>query len=919
MSVRQFTLGRNDALCLVTILALATLFLAPALRPGYTLLPLGLESGIAPWNKQVYQQAQNLLLSDPFYQYYPFRNVIAESLREGRFILWNPYVFSGHPMLGDVMTQTFYPPNIVGALLFPLARAWVFLIWGHLGMTGALMYAYLRSMSLRPVNALFGAIIWMFNAVTVVWLETPQFLSTIAWLPGILWLLSIGEKHHRWSAIAGAGAMFGVLILAGQTQYAIGAAWLIGVWGVFHTAVQSLKQRRIVLWPLIAVLVVGVLGVGMGMIQLAPAIELIKLSHRSLLPTLFQTRWPPRYAITLWMPDFYGNPIRSPWWGDGNIAERNAYFGLWPFILSLCALSWSKRLNGRFWGGMVFILLLSLWGTPVTYLMSWMPGIRYVPLTRLLYFVPFVGGIAAAFALDAAQDHLPEHPRRVWATLAVVILLLVAVSGIIIYPQCEQVIEHSEYLWPQVGTLILLLSIGLGGWGLIRKHPTARLSAPKFWGTLLIVLVSCADLMVWGMPFNPVNSLDILYPENPITDWLRQNPGLYRVLPLQSGRVVFGPGVLSIFGFQEPGGYSSQIIRRYRDLAKAIQGRVDMWWMAPNTQMLVHSEFDPLFSMLNVKYVLSSYQRPERVTVEVASEGCLTDVPLHQGELVTQEFQVANPGLNRVDLRFRPVGNLGQAMLRFWLWRNHAGGALIADIPFKATEISAEGEKVFFFLPVPDSVDETFVWGVEVIEAEAGADLALCHADDGYNFSFSAYSTQLRFADTLQGVWIYENPNVLPRAYVSHHVETVTDEEALARLRNKDFDPWHSVLVPLPVSPELQALTETPRLSSISPASVVEYSPHKVIVDVQTAAPGILVLSDAWYPGWYSTVDGQDADILRINHALRGVYVDNGTHRVEFRFRPPSLYLGATFSFGALLTMVLIVRLDWRHCRKRQE
>lgn len=906
MSIRRFAVGRSDALCIAAILILATLFLAPALRPGYTLLPLDLEAGIAPWDTQIHQQLQNWLLSDPFYQYYPFRNLIAESLRQGGFILWNPYIFGGHPMMGDVLAQTFYPPNIVGMLLFPLARAWVFLIWGHMAMTGALMYGYLRHVKLRPAVALFGAIAWMLNAVTVVWLETPHFLSTVAWLPGIFWLLDIGKTRRRWSAIAGAGALFGVLMLAGQIQYAIGSAWLIGIWGAFHTVVESLEQRRIVLWSLIAVLVAGSLGIGIGMIQLAPAFEFLQFSHRvNPFATLFQTRWPLRYAITLWMPDFYGNPVRSPWWGDSNIAEMSAYFGLWPFILSLCALVWSRRISARFWGSMLFVILLAVWGTPAAYLMRWMPGMRYVLLRRLLILVPFVGSIAAAFALDAVQDHLPKYPGQIWIALAIVIALLIVASGIVILPQFGQVVKHSRYLWPQAGILAVLLVTGLGGLGLIRNHPT--------WGTVLIVSITCVDLMIWGMPFNPVNSLDILYPENPITDWLRQDTGLYRVLPLQSDPFVFGPNVLSKFGFQEPGGYSSQINARYRDLLKAIRDPDDRWATVANRHLLIHSEFDPLFSMLNVKYALASHQQPERITVEAAFEGCPADVPLHQGDLVTQEFQVANPGLNRVDLQFRPIRNPGQATLRFWLWRNHVDGELIANIPFEAAEISTKGEEFFFFAAVSDSMGETFVWGVEVIDAVEEPGLALCQVDDGHSFSFSAYSTQLRFADTFQGTWIYENPSALPRAYVSHRVEAMMDEEAIARLENKEFDPWHSVLVTRPMSPELQSLAETPRLSSMSPATVVEYSPHKVVVDVRTDSPGILVLSDAWYPGWYAKVDGQDADILRVNYALRGVYVDSGTHRVVFQFRPPSLYLGAVFTLGALLAVALIVWLDWRY------
>jgi hypothetical protein len=904
----------TDCRCALVIVVATVVFMGPALCPGYTLLPLALEGGIAPWNKQVYLPNQNLLLSDPFYQYYPFRNLIAQSLRQGELALWNPYIFSGHPMMGDLLTQTFYPPNILGGLLFPLARVWVFLIWGHLAITGLFMYGYVRLMGLRPVSALFGALAWTFNAVTVVWLETPHFLSTIAWLPGVFWLLSIGVERRQWIAIAGAGVMFGMLILAGQTQYAIGATWLIGVWAVFHTVIESVSRRRIILWPALTAVVTGLLGIGIGMIQLAPAFEFVQLSHRaspalSLSLDWLQPGWPVRNAIMLWMPDFYGNPVRYPWWRESNIAEMSAYFGLWPFILSLCALVWSKRLDARFWGGVLLIVLLAVWGTPVVYLLRLVPGMPYVTLTRLLFLVPFAGSIASAFALDAAQEHLSTRPKRVWLTLAGVMTLLLATSAAIVLSQQEQIIAHSPSLWPQVASLVLLLLVGCIGWTVARR----RLA----WGLGLLVLISCVDLLAWGMPFNPVTPVSILYPENPITDWLRQDTGLYRVLPLQSDRVVFGPNVLSVFGFQEPGGYSSQVVRRYRDLGKAISSRVDIWWMAVNRNVLVHSEFDPLFSMLNVKYVLSSYQQPERITIEASPEGCLTSTPLHAGKLITQEFQVANPGLNRIDLRFEPTENPRQIALRFWLWRDHVHGGLIADIPFDGAEISGTGEKVFFFAPVPDSMRGTFVWGIQVVEGE-DAGLALCQANDNQGFSFIAYSTQLKFADTRQGTWIYENPNVLPRAYVSHHVEAVTDEEALTRVRNKEFDPWHSVLVSS-LSPELQRLTETPPLSPISSASIIEYLPHRVTMNAQTDTPGVLVLSDTWYPGWYVTVNGQNAHVLRVNCSLRGVYLDSGTHQVQFRFRPPSLYFGVAVTTATLLTTALMAWLGWRQRRKRQK
>jgi hypothetical protein len=556
---------------------------------------------------------------------------------------------------------------------------------------------------------------------------------------------------------------------------------------------------------------------------------------------------------------------------------------------------------------MLFVMLLVLLGTPAVYLLSWIPGMRYTVLTRFLYTVPFVGSIASAFALDAVQGRLIERPKTVWITLASVIFLLMIVTVIVLVPQRDEIVEQGRDLLRQARILTLFMLIGLGGWVVAVRRPA--------WGAAVLVLVSGADLVSWGMPFNPVNSLEILYPENPITGWLRQQPGLYRVLPLQSDRVVFGPNVLSVFHFQEPGGYSSQIVSRYRQLGKAISDRIDIWWMAPNSNMLVYSEFDPMFSMLNVKFVLSSYQRPERITAEVVPADCLNEVPLRQGELVTQEFQIANPGLNRLDLRFKPTQNLREASLFFWLWRKSAEDELVASIPFKADEISDKGEKVFFFAPVPESRGETFVWGVEVVETEETLDLALCAAGDDGRLSFGAYSTQLRFADTLQGVWIYENPNTLPRAYVSHHVAAIPDEETLTRIKEKGFDPWHSVVVASPLSPEVQALTETPLRPPVSPADVVEYKSHRVAIEVETQAPGILVLADAWYPGWRVTVDGQAADLLRTNYALRGVYVDSGSHRVVFQFRPPILRLGAAVTVAALLAVGLLVVVDWRSKR----
>ncbi len=888
------------------IVLAVSLFLAPALRPGYTLMPLGLERGLAPWNKLVTAPNTNLLLSDPVYEYYPFRNYLSLGLQQGELPLWNPYILGGHPNQGDLLAQTFYPPNLIVQALLPLDQAWVWLIWGHLTLTGLLMYGYLRQMRLWPVAALLGALVWTFNAINIISVEIPHFLSTLAWLPGIFWLLERARQNRSWTTVVGAGFCYGAMLLAGQIQHALGAAWLIAIWALAETLLASYPQRRLELWPLIAAGTTGLLGLALGAIQLVPAAELIQLSHRAGLnnvsfDSLFINGWPWRHLITLWIPDFYGNPVHYGmwWWGEANIVETALYFGFWPLILATGCLAWTSHRQGRFWGLAFWLALLTVLGTPIAHLMRLLPGISYVSLSRLVPLVSFTGSIAAAFAFAAVRERIGTRPGTVWRILLMALILWTLISLTTVLLQREKVIEYQAQLLPQLLPFTLILLGGLTLWIAAQKYPAPALA--------LLVLLSSGELMAWGAAFNPIHSTAILYPQNPVTDWLYQDTGLYRVLPLQSDRPVFGPNVLSVFRIQDPDGYTSTKVQRYQQLSKAIQNQIDIWWMGANPHMLVHSRFDPLFSMLNVKYVLSSYQLPEALTVETMITDCRAEIPLQIGKPITGQFQVAHPGLNRVDLHFVPERS-GTGTLKFRLRR---AGQLLADLPFSAGEIGADGGKAFYFAAVSDSRGETFSWE---LTAESDTDtVALCGAAADQP-AFTAYSTQLRFVATELGVWIYENPNVLPRAYVGHYAQSATDEQALAAIQDKNFDPWHAVLVAPPLAPALQPLTENDPQTPLTPATVIDYRAHQVTVEVDNPAPGILVLADTWYPGWEVTIDGRPAELLQVNYALRGVALESGIHRIQFNFRPLSVYLGLGITLGALLLSALILYLD--HYRK---
>jgi uncharacterized membrane protein YfhO len=79
-----------------------------------------------------------------------------------------------------------------------------------------------------------------------------------------------------------------------------------------------------------------------------------------------------------------------------------------------------------------------------------------------------------------------------------------------------------------------------------------------------------------------------------------------------------------------------------------------------------------------------------------------------------------------------------------------------------------------------------------------------------------------------------------------------------------------------------------------------------VVVEAALDHPGYLVLTDAHYPGWQATVDGERVPICRADLLFRAVALEPGEHRVVFTFQPPVQRLGAAVSAMGLAVLVIV-------------
>jgi hypothetical protein len=173
---------------------------------------------------------------------------------------------------------------------------------------------------------------------------------------------------------------------------------------------------------------------------------------------------------------------------------------------------------------------------------------------------------------------------------------------------------------------------------------------------------------------------------------------------------------------------------------------------------------------------------------------------------------------------------------------------------------------------------------------------------------------------------ILRNEAAFPRAWVVHRAYVVpavrglvvADRVALMqKILYQGDEFWRAPGTPVR-DPRRVAWVETDNpqevdrfLSRAAPdpsetATVTLEEPQRVELTAVLRSPGLVVVSDMYYPGWTVTVDGHPAEIFRTNRAMRGVTLPAGRHRLVFRYTPLSFRIGTGLSLLGLISLAVL-------------
>lgn len=714
------------------------------------------------------------------------------AFHDGELPLWNPYQFTGAPLIGAYQTAVFYPPRLAFLVLHDVYVAFTFYMIFKLWLAGMIAYACGRALGLNSNFARFFSIAYMLGGYLVTWCCYPT-VDSMAWAPllflGIEWLI-----EGRWRRGFAAGFCAAVcMTLAGGAQHTLTFTVMLSMYFVVRLVLHRRIQHG--LRAVGTALATGAAAFGVCAIQVLPFLEALRESVPAL-ESLLQSgagdyHFTPLDVPVFWTPWYFGTGLHGNYWGRLiPFYMMMAYIGIPCWLGVALALRSSNatciiRLRVRC---LLAVSAIGLWiafELPGASLVLALPTFDHL---RLIYFVTFfvlATPLAAAFALQ--QWFLDRPPIKRIMPAVVLTVFVLAMTSIHLYQNktnlagLNRIIEKKGTLIeqsagedllslpfaPQRGTLFQFVRRQVLWTGMIFAFSLASLlmvcvnKRLALMGPCAMSGIIALDLLAAWHGLQPTSKREQVFPETPVFRQVMAKGHPFRV----SFNFIGVNGLPTIYGIEEVWGYDAMIPKRFWTMVKGDLS-FDGW-----------AAIEPAFA-----------------------------TPCY-----------------------------------------------------------------FFFAPSEGapSVPEGFL-----------------------------------IDEVRDGVIVASNTRALPRARLVGTVERFDSVESLMRrIEAPGFDPTNLALVENTTPIAFPPPTSAPPGS----ANIATWRWNSVEVRTEAKQPAVLVLAEAYYPGWEARLDGKEPlEIFPVYHLFRGVCVPEGEHRIEFVYRPLSFRAGATMSVLTLLILLTV-------------
>jgi len=566
--------------------------------------------------------------SDFVLQFYPWKKFVFDHLQShGSLPFWNPYLFSGSPLIPNIQLSFFYPLGFLYYLMPPdIAYGYSTLLHFILGLF--FMYLFMRSLEARRPACIFSSTAFMFSGYFMGHLYAGHlsFVQNYIWIPLIFYFLNrfVNEASIR-DAVA-AGFVLGFQILGGFPQIAFYTLLASSLFILFGGVPTHRGGKRVSLFQMGAGWAVFVfLGFALAAVQVLPTYEFTTLSTRgggiSYEMATYESLH-PKELLAFLLPDIYGNATDGTYWRSRefwHFWESCGYVGVLPLFLFFIK-SQSPRASRVpvFFVVLVGLSLFLAFGkyNPLYPLIYKLPGFGSFRLpAQILFLYVFGVTVLSGLGLNRIMEGGWKPARGFWIFTAVSGLLLgVALLGSILFrfeffltlfrefsegpvmhanlsmlhDRISSTIQKSSLMFSLCLLLILLL-----------KHGKIQ---PLFF-SLAACLIVFVDLYTFVSPFVRTHEWVTSAEKERVVSKLFKTAAMGRVVTMDS---LFDTNDGLRYRFPSVQGYDPLILKKYVDFVLASQN------LPPNDHVVNLQEIplpeEKLMKLLNARQLVSAGQ-----------------------------------------------------------------------------------------------------------------------------------------------------------------------------------------------------------------------------------------------------------------------------------------------------------------------
>jgi hypothetical protein len=379
----------------------------------------------------------------------PMNRYVGQELAAGRLPLWNPYILSGQPLIGNPQMSVFYPSTLF-LLIAPTWAALSLTSVLHVFLCGAFMYLFLRRWTVHVVPAAAGAMVYMGSGYVLGRLQFPPMVQTVAYFPLLFATIDWNIDRPTIRTRLALAVTVALTLTAGHSQvaymafmaaiaYAAARMWrgraeVRATGSSVVTPVRPSEFKRCLrltgqtLWRARPLLGAGVFGLLLAAVYLAPAIQVVHDSAREQLSVGQANRFFADFPhlLTVVFPRFTGHPATRDFWARGNAWEPNWFVGWTPLLLAGYSLLRCRNEQVvRFWVAIgLFGVWFALGSIGGLYWVGFyaIPGLsNFHDPARFLLWTTVSVSVLSAIGLDALQVRMRwrrPHTLLITATIA---------------------------------------------------------------------------------------------------------------------------------------------------------------------------------------------------------------------------------------------------------------------------------------------------------------------------------------------------------------------------------------------------------------------------------------------------------------------------------------------------------------------